>query len=248
MPIRENLATNLRRLVKRHASASAVCRELGINRTQFERYLQGQAAPNKATAKLICAYFKIDESELYREPGDTAALPDSKQALLRQKLYENMVRPPTPAIAGGIYFTYFSIPDRPDLLLRSVTFVRREAELVTFRRVTRWAPGHRQGGARVPGHHYGVVISRMNWIYFNGINRRQNNEPSIMAVQWAPISEPVLVGKAFVLTGSGPAFVSVIMRQDVTRTSTRQAMRMSHPIRLDDRDVDPLVVSLAREG
>jgi len=56
--IRENLAANLRRLCKDHASVSAVCRELGINRTQFERYLQGQTVPNKATAKLICDYFE----------------------------------------------------------------------------------------------------------------------------------------------------------------------------------------------
>ena len=56
MPIRENLAINLRRLIRGHASVSAVCRALGINRTQFERYLQGQAVPNKATARLICDY------------------------------------------------------------------------------------------------------------------------------------------------------------------------------------------------
>jgi transcriptional regulator with XRE-family HTH domain len=247
VPIRENLAANLRRLIQRHASVSAVCRELGINRTQFERYLQGRAVPNKATARLICDYFKIDEDELYREPAAAAARDDG-HASLRQTLYENMVRPPSPAIAGGTYFTYFSVPGRPDLLMRSVTFVRREAELVTFRRVTRWAPGDGQGGARIPGNHYGVAISRLNWICFNGVNRRQTSEASIVAVQWAPISEPVLVGNAFILTGSGPACVSVIMRQDVTRISMRRAMQMAHIVRLDDPGVDQLVASLAREA
>jgi hypothetical protein len=116
-----------------------------------------------------------------------AAARDDGHASLRQTLYENMVRPPAPAIAGGTYFTYFSVPGRPDYLMRSVTFVRREAELVTFRRVTRWAPGDRQGGAKIPGNHYGVAISRLNWIHFNGVNRRQTGEASIMAVQWAPI-------------------------------------------------------------
>ena len=245
MPIRENLAANLRRLIQRHASVSAVCRELGINRTQFERYLQGQSVPNKATARLICDYFKIDENDLYREPTAATAKDDS-HASLRQTLYDNMVRPPSPAIAGGTYFTYFSVPGRPELLMRSVTFVRREVELVTFRRVTRWGPGDGQGGA--PGNHYGVVISRLNWIYFSSINRRQTGEPSVIAVQWSPISEPVLVGRAIVLTGSGPAFVSAIMRQDVTRIGIRQAMQMAHVVRLDDPGVDQLVVSLAREA
>ncbi|QKC82698.1 helix-turn-helix transcriptional regulator [Mesorhizobium sp. NZP2077] len=247
MPIRKNLAANLRRLVGGHPSVAAVCRELGINRSQFERYLQGQTVPNRATARLICGYFRIDEDELYRTPA-TVPPKHLAQSPIPQALYENMVRGPAPAIAGGTYFTYFTVPDRPDLLMRSVTFVRRDTELVTFRRVTRWAEGHRQGGARVPGWHYGVAISRLNWIYFAGINRRQTREPSVMAVQWAPFSEPVLIGSAFVLTSSGPASVSVIMRQETGRISLRHALQMSGVVSLDDPRLDQLVASLVHEG
>ncbi|QND55918.1 helix-turn-helix domain-containing protein [Mesorhizobium huakuii] len=247
MPIRKNLAANLRRLVSGHASVAAVCRGLNMSRTQFERYLQGKSVPNRATAKLICAYFRIDEDELYRAPE--APAPAHPTLLpIHQRLYENMVRGPAPAVAGGTYFTYFAVPDRPDLVMRSVTFVRREAELVTFRRVTRWAEGHRQGGARAPGWHYGVAISRLNWIYFAGINRRQTGEPSIVAVQWAPFSEPVLVGNAFILTHAGPVSVKVIMRQEVRRISLRQALQMSGIVSLDDPRLDQLVASLFREG
>ncbi|TPN13063.1 helix-turn-helix transcriptional regulator [Mesorhizobium sp. B2-3-3] len=247
MPIRENVAANLRRLVSGHASVSAVCRGLGMNRSQFERYLQGKSVPNQATARLICAYFGIDEDELYGAPQAVApGYPDLPP--MHQTLYENMVRGPSPAIAGGTYFTYFAVPDHADLLMRSVTFVRREAELVTFRRVTRWTKGHHHGGARAPGWHYGVVISRLNWIYFAGINRRQTAEPSIVAVQWAPFSEPVLVGKAFVLTGAGPVCVRVIMRQELGGISLKQAMRISGIVSLDDPRLDHLVASLVREG
>ncbi|RUX02568.1 XRE family transcriptional regulator [Mesorhizobium sp. M8A.F.Ca.ET.059.01.1.1] len=247
MPIRRNLATNLKRLVSGHASVSAVCRGLNMNRSQFERYLQGKSLPNRATARLICDYFRVDEDELYRAP-EAAAQRHVLLSPIHETLYANMVRGPCPAIAGGTYFTYFAVPERPDLLMRSVTFVRRQAELVTFRRVTRWAEGNRQGGARALGWHYGVAISRLNWIYFTAINRRQTGEPSIVAVQWAPFSEPVLVGRAFVLTGAGPACLPVIMRQEVGRISLRQAMRMSGVVSLDDPRLDPLVASLAREG
>ena len=68
VPIRRNLAANLRRLASSHASVAAVCRGLNMNRTQFERYLQGKSVPNRATARLICGYFGIDEDELYRAP------------------------------------------------------------------------------------------------------------------------------------------------------------------------------------
>lgn len=247
MPIRRNLAENLRRLVSSHASVAAVCRGLNMNRTQFERYLQGKSVPDRATAKLICDYFRIDEDELYRAPEPPSPA-DAGLSPIHQTLYENMVRGPAPAIAGGTYFTYFAVPDRPDLVMRSVTFVRREAELVTFRRVTRWAEGLRRGGARAPGWHYGVAISQLNWIYFAGINRRQTGEPSIVAVQWAPFSEPVLVGNAFVLTGTRPVCVKVIMRQEVRRISLRQALRMSGLVSLDDPSLDRIVASLMREG
>ena len=90
MPIRRNLAANLRRLVSGHASVAAVCRGLGMNRSQFERYLQGKSVPNRATARLICDYFRIDEDELYRAPE--AAVPEHPALLpIHQTLYENMV-------------------------------------------------------------------------------------------------------------------------------------------------------------
>lgn len=128
-----------------------------------------------------------------------------------------------------------------------MTFVRRDAELVTFRRVTGWSERRGTTWARARGNHYGVAISRLNWIYFSGVNRRQTGEPSLISVQWAPISEPVLIGKAMLLTEAGPAFVSVIMRQDVS-IGPRQAIRMAHVVKLDDPSLDHLVVSLARDG
>lgn len=60
-----------------------------MNRTQFERYLQGKSVPNRATARLICTYFRINEDDLYRAPE--APAPEHKALLpIHQTLYENM--------------------------------------------------------------------------------------------------------------------------------------------------------------
>lgn len=67
-------------------------------------------------------------------------------------------------------------------------------------------------------------------------------------MQWAHISEPVLTGKAMLLTEAGPAFVSVIMRRDTANIRPRHAISMAHVVRLDDPGVDQLVVSLTRLG
>jgi hypothetical protein len=50
------------------------------------------------------------------------------------------------------------------------------------------------------------------------------------------------------LTEAWPAFVSVIMRRDISNIRPRHAISMAHVVRLDDPSVDQLVVSLTRDG
>lgn len=242
MSIRKNLAANLRRLCDTGGSISAICRELGINRSQFDRYLQGKVLPNNATTRRICVYFRISEPELFEgststHPGGVPPnLPAKLESLLREALH-----PPAPPIEDGTYFTYFSIPGRSDMMMRTVTFIKRESDVVTFRRVTGWS--ERQGAwAYARGNHYGVAISCLNWIYFSALNRRETGEPSMIAVQWAPISEPVLVGTAMLLTEVGPTILKAFMRRDKSGIGFREAVRMAHAVPVG---VDPLIAKLS---
>jgi transcriptional regulator with XRE-family HTH domain len=54
------LGANLRELAKSTESISALCRDLGINRTQFNRYLSGESFPRPDVLFKICRYFKVD--------------------------------------------------------------------------------------------------------------------------------------------------------------------------------------------
>ncbi len=58
--LRDMFGANLRVLCKRQPSVSAVCRELGINRTQFNRYLSGESFPRPDVLYRICTYFEVD--------------------------------------------------------------------------------------------------------------------------------------------------------------------------------------------
>jgi transcriptional regulator with XRE-family HTH domain len=51
---------NLRQLTKDRGSISALSRELGINRTQFNRYLSGESFPRPDVLGRICAFFDVD--------------------------------------------------------------------------------------------------------------------------------------------------------------------------------------------
>lgn len=67
--LRDMLGANLRRLTRDAASISALCRDLGINRTQFNRYLAGESFPRPDVLHRICSFFDVD-ARILLEPVD----------------------------------------------------------------------------------------------------------------------------------------------------------------------------------
>ncbi len=58
--LRNVFGSNLRRLARSYPSVSALCRQLGINRTQFNRYLSGESYPRPDVLDQICRFFGVD--------------------------------------------------------------------------------------------------------------------------------------------------------------------------------------------
>ncbi|WP_240672055.1 helix-turn-helix domain-containing protein [Tropicibacter alexandrii] len=58
--LRSMLGANLRQLSRQAVSISALCRDLGINRTQYNRYLAGESFPRPDVLHRICTYFGVD--------------------------------------------------------------------------------------------------------------------------------------------------------------------------------------------
>ncbi|WP_171234471.1 helix-turn-helix domain-containing protein [Ruegeria sp. HKCCA6837] len=58
--LRAMFSENLRRLAQQHRSVSALCRKLGVNRTQFNRYLSGESVPRPDVLDRICRFFDVD--------------------------------------------------------------------------------------------------------------------------------------------------------------------------------------------
>lgn len=61
---------NLKILCAPYGSVSALCRELGINRTQFNRYLSGESFPRPDILHQICRFFDVD-ARILLEPVET---------------------------------------------------------------------------------------------------------------------------------------------------------------------------------
>lgn len=59
-----DFARNLELLCSHYSSVSEVCRRLGINRQQFNKYLAGRAEPSRHNLRRICSFFGVEESEI----------------------------------------------------------------------------------------------------------------------------------------------------------------------------------------
>lgn len=80
--LRAVFGRNLKNLSSSFSSVSALCRSLGINRTQYNRYLTGESFPRPEILYRICAFFDVDArillsplDELNRVPGGVLAHP-----------------------------------------------------------------------------------------------------------------------------------------------------------------------------
>ena len=58
--LRAIFGENLRKLSESYSSVAGLCRELGINRTQFNRYLSGESFPRPDVLHRICQFFEVD--------------------------------------------------------------------------------------------------------------------------------------------------------------------------------------------
>ncbi len=58
--LRGIFGANLRQLALRFSSIAGLCRQLGINRTQFNRYLSGESFPRPDVLHRICVFFDVD--------------------------------------------------------------------------------------------------------------------------------------------------------------------------------------------
>lgn len=65
---------NLRQLADTYTSVSKLCRDLGINRTQFNRYLSGESFPRPDVLHRICNFFGVD-ARILLEPINSLSSP-----------------------------------------------------------------------------------------------------------------------------------------------------------------------------
>ncbi|MCM2562387.1 helix-turn-helix domain-containing protein [Lutimaribacter sp. EGI FJ00015] len=96
---------NLRTLTSTYPSVTALCRTLGVNRTQFNRYLSGESFPRPDILARICAFFDVD-ARILLIPLDQLEMSESGQlshSYLRDWLGPKATHVPESMFPSGFY-------------------------------------------------------------------------------------------------------------------------------------------------
>jgi len=145
----ENFSKNLRLLCSYYKSIAEVCRRLSINRSQFNKYLNGTSTPSKYILRSICDFFGVEEYEIFLPHGQFQQIIQvrpSKQAQSEQRQFSHHIEKLQAQGQGrleqylGYYFEIYCSMSFPGKILRNLVQVSSQKGEVVYRRIERLKP------------------------------------------------------------------------------------------------------------
>lgn len=144
----QDLAQNLRLLCSYYKSIAEVCRRLGINRPQFNRYLGGQHKPSANTLRRLCEFFGVEEQEILLPHGQFRRVVDVRPKISAQPsqesdaIQEHLERLDYEARGDvesylGYYYEYYQSMSAPGKVLQNLVCLERQGNRVVFQRTER---------------------------------------------------------------------------------------------------------------
>ena len=140
-----DLSENIRLLCSYQPSIAEVCRQLAVNRSQFNRYLNGGALPSLRVLRKICDFFGVDESELMMPHGQFSELiklkPQGVNVQTDQneimRICEDVLTSSRTALDDyvGYYFTSYNSMSNPGKILRGLAKIYRTPQGINFKSV-----------------------------------------------------------------------------------------------------------------
>lgn len=137
--LRSMFGQNLRQLVAGEHSVAELCRRLGINRSQFNRYLQGEAFPRPDLLHRICTHFGVDARILLEPLTLRPSLPApadpvmSAFTVLGGAMAGRDVTVAEAVLPSGIYRFWRRSFARPDLVINTLCRVWRAGGATRYR-------------------------------------------------------------------------------------------------------------------
>lgn len=141
----DHFAANLKLACSHYRSISEVCRQLSINRAQFNKYLSGQSRPTAFNLKRIGDFFGVEDYELNLPPEQFTRLIGARVTALADQPSDPISElfRPLHEHAGnlsrycGYYFEYSNCMSVPGTILVSLVHLREERGQFLFERQER---------------------------------------------------------------------------------------------------------------
>jgi transcriptional regulator with XRE-family HTH domain len=180
---RANLLQNLKLLCSYAPSISDACRDIGINRQQFTKYLNGTSHPSQRNMRRICDHFGVDEDELLAPPvrfAEMVALRPRAQNLLRalgpaagtlDRMFTTSTHVLKPYV--GYYFYYYFTPSRPGMIRCSLLRISARKDVFFTHLVERIQPQESPLGRSHFVRYLGVALSLNGRIFIIDHNARE---------------------------------------------------------------------------
>lgn len=133
--LRDVFGANLRHLAKQAPSVSALCRDLGINRTQFNRYLSGESFPRPDILHRICSHFNVDARILLEPVSDIQAASENpfQHPDLRHFVEKSTLHVREETFPSGFFLFVRPSFLLPDAFVRSMVYIYRKDGLTLLK-------------------------------------------------------------------------------------------------------------------
>lgn len=253
----EDFSNNLRLLCSYHRSVADLCRQIGINRQQFNKYLAGQSEPSASNLRLISSHFHLRSDDLFLPTEEFQARLETRQKASRKKdRLENRLSDAFPGDLKklrpmlGSYHSYYLV-DGGKLVCRALVQMFEEDGMVYTKLVERTNPEAR---------------FRRNYLSkYDGLVSYLNNRLFILEFETLTkdaISETILTPsyrkRIDVLTGLAIGMGADSKRQPFTsriawkaippRTTSKDALFSCGYLPIADKSIDPAIRAFLGDG
>ena len=134
----ESFSENLRSLCAEHGNISKICREIGLNRQQFNRYLNGESLPSAHNLRRIARHFELSEAQLFAPREDFED--NLKNTMVRQQETPGgmFLGPYSDQVKNlrryfGFYHAFFCTPSWKSRVFCSLVRLKEKDGVVTIR-------------------------------------------------------------------------------------------------------------------
>jgi transcriptional regulator with XRE-family HTH domain len=149
MKSRDDFTRNLKALCATHRSVAELCRRVGINRQQFNKYLSGDSLPSAHNLRRIASFFHLPVDDLFLPAADfdarhntalgaSSAETDAMASILT-RAFPGELRRLRPLL--GFYHSHFLVPLSPNVMMRALVALVEENGRVYSKSIERTSVG-----------------------------------------------------------------------------------------------------------